>query len=144
MGYKSIKTKLYLSVHQRNFILIIMRASKHLYNQALYNVRQHYFDTVKFLSYEDNYMMLSRESENYRLVSTSQGQAVIKKVDEAMKAFFGSIKSKLTKNVKLPRYIEKNGYFPLYDRMVYKPSDDHYVMPRGNFLKKNCPRNCRG
>ena len=136
MGYKSIKTKLYLSEHERNFILIIMRASKHLYNQALYNVRQHYFDTGKFLSYEDNYMMLSRESENYRLLSTSQGQAVIKKVDEAMKAFFGSIKSKLTKNVKLPRYLEKNGYFPLFDRMVYKPSADNYVMPRGNFIKK--------
>jgi IS605 OrfB family transposase len=136
MRYKSIKTKLYLSVHEKDFILMMMRSSKNLYNQALYNVRQHFFETGSYLSYEDNYKILSRESENYRLISTSQGQAVIMKVDEAMKSFFGSLKSKLVKRVRLPRYLEKNGYFPLLDRMVYKPNDTSYTMPRGNFIKK--------
>jgi hypothetical protein len=46
---------------------------------------------------------------------------VIRKVDEAMKAFFGSIKNKSLK-VRLPRYLKKDGFYPLIDRMVYKPS----------------------
>jgi IS605 OrfB family transposase len=64
------------------------------------------------------------------------GQSVIKKVDEAMKAFFGSIKSKKSKKVKLPRYLKKDGFFSLVDRMVYKPNDHEYILPRGNFIKK--------
>ncbi len=83
-----------------------MREAKHLYNQALYNVRQYYFEYQQYLSYEDNYKRL-KESMHYRTLSTSLGQSVIRKVDEAMKAFFGSIKSKKSKKSKLPRYLKK-------------------------------------
>jgi len=43
---------------------------------------------------------------HYRTLSTSLAQSVVRKVDEAMKAFFGSIKSK---KAKLPRYLDKDG-----------------------------------
>jgi IS605 OrfB family transposase len=51
-----------------------------------------------------------------------------------MKSFFGSLKAKV-KKVKLPRYLKKDGLYSLFDRMVYKPNDHKYIMPRSNFIK---------
>ena len=136
MIYKAIKTKLYLSKTENNFLRYLMHASKNLYNEALYNVRQHFFNTREYLTYNENYHLLKDSSENYRILNTAQGQAVIKKVDEAMKSFFGSLKAKTNQKVRLPRYLDKEGYYSLIDRMVYKPNDNYYILPRGNFIKR--------
>jgi IS605 OrfB family transposase len=135
MTYKAIKTKLYLNHNEKKLLLYLMHEAKNLYNQALYNVRQHYFETNQYLTYVDNYKLL-KDSMHYRTLSTSLAQSVIRKVDEAMKAFFGSIKSKKTKKVKLPRYLDKDGFYPLIDRMVYKAKMNEYTLPRGNFIKR--------
>ena len=47
--YKLIKSKLYLNNKQRTFLIMLMHTAKNLYNEALYNVRQHYFETNKSL-----------------------------------------------------------------------------------------------
>jgi IS605 OrfB family transposase len=132
--YKTIKTRLYLSKSDQLFIKILFRASKSLYNQALYNVRQHFFETGEYLHYEENYHLL-KNSEHYKMLNTSMAQGVIMKIDEAMKAFFGSLKSNKVQKVRLPRYLSKYGYYPLIDRMVYKPHNEFYVLPRSNFIK---------
>ena len=133
--YKAIKTKLYLTKNEKKFLLHQMHIAKNLYNEALYNVRQYYFYTGHYLAYKDNQFKCSRESDNYRLLNSSLAQSIIRKVDEAMKAFFGSLRSKKTKRVRLPRYLEKNGYYSLIDCMVYKPNKAYYVYPRANFIK---------
>jgi IS605 OrfB family transposase len=61
---------------------------------------------------------------------------VIRKVDEAMKGFFGSLKSKVKQTIRLPRYLKKDTYYPIFDRMVYKPRNEIYTLPRSNFIKK--------
>ena len=114
---------------------MLMHTAKNLYNEALYNVRQHYFETNTYLDYNSNYKLLSRNSDNYRILNTQQAQAVIRKVDEAMKAFFGSLRSKTKQKVRLPRYLNKDGYYSIVDRMVYKPNQNYYVLPRSNFIK---------
>ena len=126
-GYKAIKTRLKLDKDQLIFLLFLMHASKNLYNEALYNVRQHFFNTNMYLTYEDNYHLL-KSSENYKTLNSSQAQSVIKKVDEAMKAFFGSIKSKNKTKVRLPRYLDKLGYYCIIERMGYKPNDKYYKL----------------
>ncbi len=131
--YKAYKQRVNLKSEQKKFLLSMMHISKNLYNQALYNVRQHFFKTDKYLSYNKNYKLL-KDSENYKLLSSTQAQMVIRKVDEAMKAFFGSLKAGI-KDVRLPRYLKKDGLYPLFDRMVYKPDERYYVMPRSNFIK---------
>jgi len=136
MRYKALKTRLYLSKDEKDFLRYLMRASKNLYNEALYNVRQHFFNTREYLTYNENYHLLKETSENYRILNTTQGQAVIKKVDEAMSSFFGSLKAKTNQKVRLPRYLDKLGYYLLIDRMVYKPNDNYYILPRGNFIKR--------
>lgn len=135
MPYKALKTRLYLDKNQNEFALSLMRASKSLYNQALYNVRQHFLQTKDYLSYNENYRLL-KESEHYLYLSSTQAQMVIRKVDEAMKAFFGLLKSKVKQNISLPRYLKKDAYYPIYDRMVYKPDKNLYTLPRSNFIKK--------
>ena len=70
------------------------------------------------------------------MLNTHQGQMIIKKVDEAMKSFFGLIKTSTNQKIHLPRYLKKDGYYPLFDRMVYKPKNEIYTLPRGNFIKK--------
>jgi IS605 OrfB family transposase len=135
MPYKALKTRLYLNPNHHQFLLSLMRASRSLYNQALYNVRQHFIKTNGYLSYNENYQLL-KDSEHYRYLSTTQSQMVIRKVDEAMKGFFGSLKSKVKQTIRLPRYLKKDTYYPLYDRMVYKPNNEIYTLPRSNFIKK--------
>jgi len=135
MQYKALKTRLNLPGNQRQFLRFLMRESRSLYNQALYNVRQHFFQTETYLSYEENYHLL-KDSEHYRTLNSSQAQGVLWKVDEAMKAFFGSLKSKVKQKVRLPHYLKQDTYYPLFDRMVYKPKQDTYTLPRSNFIKR--------
>ena len=135
MTYKALKSRLYLEDYQHQFLVSLMRASKSLYNQALYNVRQHFLKTNEYLSYNDNYKFL-KDSEHYLYLSSTQAQMVIRKADEAMKGFFGSLKAKLKHKVSLPRYLKKDALYPLYDRMVYKPNQTIYTLPRSNFIKK--------
>src|SRR5690554_2021386 len=134
MQYKTVKSKLKLTSNETKYLILLTRHSKNLYNQALYNVRQHFFNTNEYLSYNDNYQLL-KESINYKVLNSNTAQAVIKKVDEAMKAFFGSIKKKV-KGVRLPRYLKKDSLYPLIDRMVYKLKSNEYILPRSNLVKK--------
>ena len=50
MPYKALKTILYLEPEQHQFLLSLMRASRSLYNKALYNVRQHFIKTNGYLN----------------------------------------------------------------------------------------------
>jgi transposase len=134
--YKALKTKLYLTKNEKRFLQHQTHIAKNLYNEALYNVRQYYFYTGDYLNFYDNRFKLSRESDNYRLINTALANVVIMKVDEAMMAFFGSLRSNKIKKVRLPRYLEKNGHYSLIDRMVYKPDKEYYVYPRANFIKR--------
>jgi hypothetical protein len=69
--YKAMKTRLNLPLEQRRFLRFLMRESRSLYNQALYNVRQHFFNTGAYLSYYENYHLL-KDSEHFRVLNSSQ------------------------------------------------------------------------
>jgi len=125
--YLSMKSKLYVNKEEKYYLNQLTRASKNLYNAALYNVRQHFFKENNHLSYVDNVKLL-KHSINYKLLPTVHAQSTIRKVDEAMKAFFGSLKRGI-KTSKLPRYLKRDGYYPLIDRMVYKPNKQSYSLP---------------
>ena len=68
MCYKTYKTRLKLSLNQTNYLILLTKHSKNLYNQALYNVRQHFFNTNEYLSYNDNYHLLN-DSINYKVLN---------------------------------------------------------------------------
>ncbi|MCK7484792.1 MAG: hypothetical protein MZU97_04055 [Bacillus subtilis] len=78
-----------------------------------------------------------KESEHYHVLNSSQAQMVLRKVDEAMKAFFGSLKSTVKQKVPVTSLSrKKDAYYPLFDRMVYKPKQETYTLPRSNFIKR--------
>ena len=122
---------MYLTVKQqvkqlskRDFktLLELSRAAKNLYNQAIYNIRQYFFETKEYLNYEKNYVLL-KQSENYKTLNSNMAQQILKEADGAFKSFFGLLK--LAKqgrysfnDIKLPGYLPKDGYATLIIGMV--------------------------
>lgn len=88
----------------------LCHVSKNLYNQALYEIRQEYLKSKKYLNYYDVYKRL-QGTENYSLLQASVSQQTLKDVDENFKSFFGLIKKKL--EARIPKYLDKNGFFKL-------------------------------
>lgn len=85
--------------------------SKNLYNQALYRVRQYYFDNKKYLTYVNNVNNLTNENNvDYISLPRKVSQWVCKQVDLNFKSFFSSLKSKnINHKVRIPQYLDKNG-----------------------------------
>lgn len=113
---KSWKSNLkHLSRKDYEILRDMCHASKNVYNTALYNVRQHFFQQEVFLCYEANYhLMVGTETYDY-LGNVSQQS--MKAVDSAFKAFFALLKmykkGKLTDKPGLPKYLPKDGMYKL-------------------------------
>ncbi len=90
--------------------------SNNLYNSAVYEIRQHYFETNKYLSYEKN-DKICKLNENYKLLQAGVSQQILKVVDRSFKSFFALLNKAKTgnydKKVRLPYYREKGGMFNL-------------------------------
>ncbi|MCR2823558.1 hypothetical protein [Lederbergia panacisoli] len=69
----------------------LCRLSKNMYNVGLYSVRQHFFETGKYLGYNQNYHEC-KSNENYQYMVTAAAQQTLKKLEENFKSFFGFLK----------------------------------------------------
>ena len=89
--------------------------SKNLYNQALYRIRQHYFNTKEYLNYYSNVKQLTKEKQtDYVALPAKVAQWVVKQVDQNFRSFFASLKSKkVNHKVSIPKYLEKNSRYML-------------------------------
>lgn len=84
--------------------------SKNIYNQVLYNVRQHYFKNNEYLNYYKNYHV-TKLQECYKELPTKVFCQTLKMVDQNFKSFFGLLKNKNIKN-HIPKYLDsKNGRY---------------------------------
>ncbi len=95
----------------------LCRLSKNMYNVGLDSVRQFYFAEGGYLRYESNYHYC-KDNENYQLLQTDIAQQTLKVVDRSFKSFFNLIQKKCEglyqfEQIRLPRYLHKEGYFPL-------------------------------
>ena len=61
--------------------------AKNLANEAIYNVRQYYFQEKEYLNYEKNYVLL-KNSINYKTLNSNMSQQILKQIDRAFKSFF--------------------------------------------------------
>ena len=91
--------------------------AKNLTNEAIYNVRQSYFNEGKYLNYEKNYALL-KNSENYKSLNSNMAQQILKEVDSMFQSFFGLIKlvekgRYSFKDIKLPYYLPKDSFTTL-------------------------------
>lgn len=106
-----------LSKEEYSILRKTCQYSNNLYNVALYNIRQYYFQDKKFLKYEENYH-ICKENENYGLLQAGVSQQTLKVADRSFKSFFNLIKKAKSgeyrfKDIKMPRYREKGGMFNL-------------------------------
>ncbi len=107
----------HLSKSEYKSLRKLCHIAKSLTNQALYNVRQYYFDEGKYLSYNKNYKLL-KDSPNYRALNSNMAQQIIKEVDGSFQSFFALQKlaeiGEYDKDkVRLPYYLLKDGYTTL-------------------------------
>lgn len=126
---------------KEEYILLkeLCRTAKNLTNQAIYNVRQHYFQEKQFLRYEANYHEL-KNFENYKLLNSNMAQQTLKDTDEMFKSFFGLIKLAKQgkydfKHIKLPSYLSKNSYSNLIIGQI-RIKDNILTIPFSNTFKK--------
>ena len=125
-----------MPVREYQTLRLLCRLSKNLYNEALYSVRQFYFAEKKYLNYVANYHVC-KDSVNYKSLGTDIAQQTMKVVDRAFKSFFACLKSDKVKKIRLPHYLDKEGFFPLIlptAHVTFK--DGHFILPMSRAFKK--------
>ena len=137
--YLTLKQQVkHLSKKEFRNLKYLCHIAKNLKNQAIYNVRQHYFKNKKYLSYNENYKML-KNSENYKKLNSNMAQQILKEVDESFKSFFALLKlakkGQYNGKVKLPNYLAKDGFTTLVIGFV-RLKDDMLIVPYSNSFKK--------
>lgn len=140
MMYLTIKQQLkHLSKDEFLTLRELSHTAKNLYNQAVYNVRQFYFQENKYLNYQNNYMSL-KTSENYKLLNSNMAQQILKEVDGSFKSFFALLKLAAKgkynyKDIRLPGYLQKNGFTTLIIGFV-RINKDTLIIPYSNSFSK--------
>ena len=138
--YLTVKQQIkHLSRVEYNILRELCRTAKNLTNQAIYNVRQHYFQEKQYLKYESNYHEL-KNSESYRMLNSNMAQQIIKEVDGVFKSFFALIKlakqGKYSFNhIRLPKYLPKNGYSCLIIAQFSVKEDNVLTIPCSRSFK---------
>ena len=98
------------------------KASKNLYNQANYMVRQAFIKDGIWLRYEklDKLTKQNTEYPDYRRMPTAQSaQQTLRMLDSGWKSFFQAVKDwkkhpeKYFNRPKLPKYLKKDGCYVL-------------------------------
>ena len=138
--YLTLKQQVkHLSKKEFRNLKYLSHIAKNLTNEAIYNIRQYYFNKKKYLSYNENYKML-KNSENYKKLNSNMAQQILKEVDGSFKSFFGLLK--LAKNgqydnkkIKLPKYLAKDGFTTLVIGFV-RLKDDMLIIPYSNSFRK--------
>ena len=114
--------------------------SKNVYNESIYNIRQHYFQQGGYLRYEANYPLM-KVSDNYRRLGASVAQQSMRFADYAFKSFFSLLKLSKSGNyeswrVRLPKYLPKDGLYKLCFVQV-QVHDGKFKVPISRYLSKD-------
>lgn len=139
--YLTIKQQVkHLTKEEYNILRELCRTAKNLTNQAIYNIRQHYFQEKQYLRYEANYHEM-KYLENYKLLNADISQQTLKNVDQMFKSFFALIKLSKQgkynfKHIRLPNYLPKNSYSNLIIGQVRIKDDNILMIPYSNTFKK--------
>ncbi len=139
--YLTVKQQVkHLSKNDYNSIKYLCHIAKNLTNEAIYNVRQHYFKEGKYLSYHQNYSLL-KSSPNYKTLNSNMAEQILREVDGSFKSFFGLLKLAKKgeysfKDCKLPYYLPKDGYTTLIIGFV-RLNGNKLVLPYSNSFRKD-------
>lgn len=105
----------HLTAKQFDSLKEMCRISNNLYNEGLYQTRQHFFTQHELFTYESNYH-ICKENENYKLLQAAVSQHTLKLVARSFRSFLALLK-KCKKgdyryqDVEMPHYRKKGSLF---------------------------------
>lgn len=130
----------HLTVEQYQMLRELCSLSRAVYNESLYNIRQHYFEEGSYLRYEANYYLV-KNSDNYKRLGANVAQQSMKGADASFKSFFGLLK--LAKSgkyqgwkIRMPKYLKKDSFFKLVFSQA-QISDDKFRVPVSFDMRKD-------
>jgi IS605 OrfB family transposase len=139
--YLTIKQQLkHLSKEDYENLRSLCHTAKDLTNQALYCVRQYFFNEHKYLGYEKVYAEL-RTCDNYKLIAANMSQQLLKEVDGSFKSFFALLRLIKEKGypasvVEIPHYLPKDGFTTLVIQ-EFSIRDGIFVVPYSRAYNKD-------
>ena len=137
--YATQVQKLKLNHKEFEILNILTQTTNNMANVALYNIRQYFFQTGKYLSYNSNYH-LCKDNENYKILNSNVAQQTIKTVHTDFESFFSLTKLKrkgqYDKKVSIPHYKEKGGNFNLTIAQIQIDEDGYFLVPMSVAFKQ--------
>ena len=139
--HRTVKQQLkHLTKREYNVLRDLTHVSKNLVNETMYVIRQHYFKTGKYLNYDDVYEIMKHQN-TYKYLNANMSEQIIKKVDIMYKSFFGLVRKrvakKITCNVNIPSYLDKNGFYPLIIQHIPALTKNQFKLPYSDTFKQN-------
>ena len=130
----------HLNSEEYEFLRTLCHLSKNVYNESVYNIRQHYFQQGEYLRYEANYIFM-KSSENYQRIGGALAQRTMRCADQSFKSFFGLLRLAKSRKyeswkIRLPRYIEKDGLYPITLTQVRITKDKKISIPVSEKLRQ--------
>lgn len=107
--YKTTKVLQTLSNHEVDLSILnsMCYHAARLYNVALYSIRQHYFNTNSYLSYNSNYHEC-KNNEHFKILLSDCSQQILRTADRDMQSFFRLLilkkSGKYSDSINLPHY----------------------------------------
>ena len=102
------KEIIYSTDDRFDLIKELCHLSKNLYNASLYDVRQYYFETKSYRTWQSQRPIFTKNhnSDYYALQSHLAGEVLM----QVGRQFIGFFNNKTTKKKRIPKYKDKNGY----------------------------------
>ena len=102
------KEIIYSTDERFDLIKKLCHLSKNLYNASLYDVRQYYFETKSYRTWQSQRPIFTKNHnpDYYALQSHLAGEVLI----QVGKQFIGFFNNKTNKKKRIPKYKDKNGY----------------------------------
>lgn len=132
----------HLTVEQYQMLRELCSLSRAVYNESMYNIRQHYFAEGSYLRYEANYYLI-KTSDNYKRLGANVAQQSMKGADASFKSFFGLLK--LAKSgkyqgwkIRMPKYLNKDSFFKIVFSQA-RISEDKFRVPISFDMRKEYP-----
>ena len=138
--YLTVKQKLkHLSKKEYKILRKLCHISKNLRNQALYEIRQEYFNNRKHLDYYKVYKIL-KNSENFKLLNANMAQHILQQVDDNYNSFFATLRAKqegkVDWEVNIPKYLPKDGFAELVIQRILITKDGRMKIPYSRRFSK--------
>ena len=102
------KEIIYSDDERFDLIKELCHLSKNLYNASLYDVRQYYFETKSYRTWQSQCPLFTKiKNPDYHALQSHLAVEVVKQVG---RQFIGFFNNKTNKKKRIPKYKDKNGY----------------------------------